>query len=56
MEGELTSRYPDMEPPINRPLERHSESDGVGISLVVRILGHNDSADLEESEGGDYVC
>ena len=37
MEGELTSRYPTGEPPIDRPSERHPESDGGGINLVVRI-------------------
>ena len=39
MEGELTSRYPTGEPPIDRPSERHPESDGGGISSVVRIRG-----------------
>ena len=38
-EGESTSGYPVGEPPINRPSERHPESDGGGISSVVRIRG-----------------
>ena len=38
-EGELTSGYLMGEPPINRPLERHPESDGGGTSSVVRIRG-----------------
>ena len=38
-EGESTSGYPAGEPPINRPSERHPESDGGGISSVVRIQG-----------------
>ena len=38
-EGKLTSEYQAGKPPINQPLERHSESDGAGISLVVRIRG-----------------
>ena len=33
-ESESTSGYPTGEPPINRPLERHPESDSGGISLV----------------------
>ena len=37
IEGESTSGYLAGEPPINRPLERHPESDGGGISSVVRI-------------------
>ena len=39
VEGESTSGYPAGEPPINRPLERHPESDGGGISSMVRIQG-----------------
>ena len=39
MDGESTSGYPTGEPPINRPSERHPESDGGGISSVVRIRG-----------------
>ena len=39
IEGESTSGYPAVEPPINRPSERHLESDGGGISSVVRIWG-----------------
>ena len=39
IEGESTSGYPAGEPPINRPLERHPECDGGGISLVARIWG-----------------
>ena len=38
-EGQLTSGYPTGESSINRPLERHPESDGGGISSVVRIQG-----------------
>ena len=38
-EGESTSGYPVGEPPINRPLEKHPESDGGGISSVARIRG-----------------
>ena len=38
-EGESTSVYPAGEPPINKPLERHVELDGGGISSVVRIRG-----------------
>ena len=38
-EGKLTSGYPAGEPPINMPSDRHPESDGVGISSVVRIRG-----------------
>ena len=37
--GESTSGYPVGEPPINRPSERHPESDVGGISSVVRIWG-----------------
>ena len=37
--GESTSGYPVGETPINRPSERHPESDGGGISSVVRIRG-----------------
>ena len=37
--GESTSGYLVGEPPINRPSERHPESDGGGISSVVRIQG-----------------
>ena len=39
VEGESTSGYPTGEPPINRPLKRHPESDGGGSSSVVRIRG-----------------
>ena len=39
IEGESTLGYPAGEPLINRPLERHPESDGGGISSVVRIRG-----------------
>ena len=39
VEGESTSGYPAGEQPINRPSERHPESDGGGISSVVRIRG-----------------
>ena len=39
VEGESTSGYPAREPPINKPSERHPESDGGGIRSVVRIRG-----------------
>ena len=39
IEGESTSGYTAGKPPINRPLERHPEFDGGGISLVVRTWG-----------------
>ena len=39
IEGESTSRYPVGKPSMNRPSERHPESDGGGISSMVRILG-----------------
>ena len=38
-QGESTLGYPTGEPPINRPLERHPESDGAEIRSVVRIRG-----------------
>ena len=39
IEGESILGYPAGETPINRPSERHPESDGGGISSVVRIRG-----------------
>ena len=39
VEGESTSGYLAREPPMNRPSERHPESDGGEISSVVRIRG-----------------
>ena len=39
VEGESTLGYLVGETPIIRPLERHPESDGGGISSVVRIRG-----------------
>ena len=38
-EGDSTSGYPAGETPIIRSSERHPESDGGGINLVVRIRG-----------------
>ena len=38
-EGESTSGYLVGEPPINKSLERHPESDGGGISSVIKIRG-----------------
>ena len=38
-QGESTSGCPAAEPPINRPSERHPESDIGGINSVVRIRG-----------------